>query len=423
MDGNFVIRGDIFFTPEKNKCEMHPDSYLVVKDSRIVCVEKTLSKKYSSLEKHDCSGKLVIPALSDLHVHASQFAFRGLWMDEELLEWLNSHTFPEEEKFADISYARKAYGIFTRQLVRSPSAHACIFATIHKDSTLLLCRMLEEAGLPCYVGKVNMDRNSTPGLSEKTEDSIRETEEYINEVLPSFSLVKPVVTPRFIPSCSDELCRALGELAVKYDLPVQSHLSENLSEVDWVKELCPDSTSYAASYKERGLWGRTKTVMAHCVHSLSREEELLKDENLFIAHCPDSNTNLVSGIMPARFFLDNGYNIGLGSDIAGGVSISLFDAITDAVRVSKLYHRHVDERFAPLTFKEAFFIASKLGGSFFSKTGSFESGYDADILVLDDSSLETPLEGLTVAERVERYVYLNPKGAPEHKICQGKWLF
>ncbi len=344
-------------------------------------------------------------------------------MDEELLSWLNEHTFPEEAKYKDIKYAQKAYSIFAEDLYRSAIARACIFATIHKDSSILLCSMLDELSMPCFVGKVNMDRNSPSILVEDTDESINETLSYVNEVRERFTYVKPIITPRFIPSCSDRLSSALARIAEDENLPVQSHLSENLSEVDWVKELCPQSESYADAYRILGLMGKQKTVMAHCVHSLGREEEILKNENIYIAHCPDSNTNLSSGIMPARYFLDNGYRIGLGSDVAGGVSLSIFRAITDAVKVSKLYYRLVDPSFRALSFNEAFYIATKLGGSFFGRTGSFEEGYEADVVVLDDSSVSSTVQDLSVAERVERYAYLESDKPVIHKIVGGKILF
>ena len=420
---NCIIHVDIFYTTEKDRSVSMPDSDLVIENGKIKDCFRKAPEEYRSFRLLDYSGKLVIPALYDLHIHASQYQFRGLWMDEELLSWLNEHTFPEEAKYRDIKYAHKAYSIFAEDLYKSATARACIFATIHKDSSLLLCRMLDELSMPCFVGKVNMDRNSPSILVENTDESIEETMSYVREVKENFTYVKSIITPRFIPSCSDRLSSALAGIAEKENLPVQSHLSENISEVDWVKELCPHSESYADAYRMLGLMGKQKTIMAHCVHSFGREEEILKNENIYIAHCPDSNTNLSSGIMPARYFLDNGYRIGLGSDVAGGVSLSIFRAITDAVKVSKLYYRLVDPSFRALSFNEAFYIATKLGGSFFGMAGSFEEGYEADVAVLDDSSVSSTVQDLSVAERVERYAYLESDKPVIHKIVGGKILF
>ncbi len=420
---SFIIHGDVFYTPEKDRSVSRADSYLVVADGRIEGCFDSIPDKYSSLSLLECGGKLVIPALYDLHVHASQYQFRGLWMDEELLSWLNNHTFPEEAKYKDTEYAEKAYEIFTRDLYTSATGRACIFATIHRSATLLLCGMLEKLSMPCFVGKVNMDRNSPDMLVEDTDESINETLAYVDEVKRRFTYVKPIITPRFLPSCSDRLSRSLAAIALREELPVQSHLSENLSEIEWVASLSPDSENYADAYRRLGLLGSRKTIMAHCVHSFGREEELLKNSNVYIAHCPDSNTNLSSGIMPVRYFLDNGYKTGLGSDVAGGVSLSIFRAVTDAVRCSKLYYRLVDSSFRALSFNEAFYMATKLGGSFFGRLGSFEEGYEADVVVLDDSSISSAVQDLSVAERVERYAYLESSKPVVHKIVGGKILF
>ena len=127
---------------------------------------------------------------------------------------------------------------------------------------------------------------------------------------------------------------------------------------------------------------------------------------VFVAHCPASNMNLTSGIAPIRKYLDLGLNIGLGSDIAGGHSLSIFKAITDAIQVSKMYYRLVNENYKPLVFTEAFYLATKGGGSFFGNVGSFECGYEFDAIIMDDSVLEHP-QKLNLVERMERAVYLN----------------
>jgi guanine deaminase len=145
--------------------------------------------------------------------------------------------------------------------------------------------------------------------------------------------------------------------------------------------------------------------MAHCVWSSDKEVELMRNNGVFVAHCPASNMNLTSGIAPIRKYLDLGLNIGLGSDIAGGHSDSIFRAITDSIQVSKMYFRMVDEAYKPLVFSEAFYLATKGGGAFFGNVGSFEEGYEFDAVIMDDSVLVHP-QNLTLAERMERAVYL-----------------
>jgi guanine deaminase len=140
--------------------------------------------------------------------------------------------------------------------------------------------------------------------------------------------------------------------------------------------------------------------------------ELMRENGVFVAHCPASNMNLSSGIAPIRKYLDLDMKVGLGSDVAGGHSDSIFRAMTDAIQVSKMYWRHVDQKAKPVTFPEAFYMATRGGGEFFGRVGSFESGYDFDAVVLDDSALAHPQE-LSVPERLERAVYL---GLDSHGI-------
>ena len=146
--------------------------------------------------------------------------------------------------------------------------------------------------------------------------------------------------------------------------------------------------------------------MAHCVWSTDEEVKRMRDNDVFIAHCPASNMNLSSGIAPVRKYLDMDMRIGLGSDVAGGQTESMFRAITDAIQVSKMYRRYIDENAKPVTFEEAFYMATKGGGEFFGEVGSFDEGYEFDAVVLDDSILPHPLD-LNVRQRIERAVYLS----------------
>ena len=199
----------------------------------------------------------------------------------------------------------------------------------------------------------------------------------------------------------------LGKIQKAYNLPVQSHLSENHGEIELVKELCPDSKFYGDAYDKYDLFGKkAKTVMAHCVWSTDDEVERIKENAVFVAHCPASNMNLSSGIAPIRKYLDKGIKVGLGSDVAGGQTESIFRAITDCIQMSKMYWRHVEQDAKPITFEEAFYMATKGGGEFFGKVGSFEEGYEFDAVVLDDSSIVSPNE-LTIRGRIERAIYLS----------------
>ena len=171
----------------------------------------------------------------------------------------------------------------------------------------------------------------------------------------------------------------LREIQNAYDLPVQSHLSENPGEIEWVRQHCPDAEFYGDAYDDYGLFGEDhrrgkhiRTVMAHCVYSSEAKIKRLHDNRVFVAHCPASNVNLSSGIAPVRKYIDEGLKIGIGSDVAGGHTESMLKAVCHAVQVSKIYWRLRDQNLKPLTFDEAFYLGTKGGGEFFGKVGSFE---------------------------------------------------
>ena len=345
-------------------------------------------------------------------------------MDKELLDWLQTYAFPEESRYEDPDYAERAYRIFVEKMRTNATTRACIFATAHVPATLLLMEMLEKSGLITYVGKVSMDRNAPAPLCEESPAvAAAAVEKWLKTSLKKYKNTKPMLTPRFIPSCTDDLLTSLGRFQKKYHVPVQSHLSENLSEIAWVRELCPYSSDYGEAYEHFGLFGgNAPTVMAHGVWPGKREFARIKERGVYIAHCPQSNTNIASGIAPVRQYLDAGIHIGLGSDVAGGSSDSIFRAMVDAIQVSKLRWRLITQDDAPITLDEAFYMATAGGGEFFGKVGKFEEGYEFDAVVLDDENLPAPRE-FSTHERLERIVYLGDDRNIAAKFVAGRKLF
>lgn len=414
-----VLKGDIVFASSKDKLDIYEDSYIVVEDGKVLKITKELEESYKDYPFEDYTNKLIIPGFSDIHLHAPQYPNRGLGLDKELIPWLQTYTFPEEEKYHDLEYSKKVYTRLINDLWRVGTTRSVVFASIHKDSTKLLMDLFIESGLGAYVGKVNMDRNTKEELTEDTEKSILDTEEIIKEYKDKSDLVKPIITPRFAPTCSEELLKALGDLALKYDIPVQSHINENTSEVEWVKELFPNSKNYASVYENFNLFGQVKTVMAHCIYNTDDEIDLMAKNGVYAAHCPYSNYNLSSGIMPIRKFLDKGVAVGLASDISGGNSLSMMSIIAGAIQASKMKWLETNKELAPLSFSEAFYLATKGGGSFFGKVGSFEEGYDFDALVIDDASF-TDIRELTIEERLQKVVYIGDDRNIKERYVKGR---
>jgi len=361
---------------------------------------------------------MIIPGLVDLHTHAPQYAFRGMGMDLELLEWLYKYTFPEESRYESLEYAEKAYPLYVEDLRKSFTTRAVIFSTIHRESALFLVDQLEKTGLITCVGKVNMDRNAPEYYIEKTENSLRETERFIRETR-NYKRTKAILTPRFIPTCTDELMRGLSGIQKESGLGLQSHLSENRNEIQWVKELCPDAEFYGDAYDRFGLFGgKCKTVMAHCVLSGEDETQLMRERGVYIAHCPSSNMNLSSGIAPIRKFITQGVKVGLGTDLAAGHSMSIVDEMICAVQASKMRWRYVSDE-EPINILDAFYMATRGGGEFFGKVGSFDKGYEFDALVIDDSKSRSSIAP-DDRSRFLRSLYLHHECSLRAKYVCGK---
>jgi len=419
-----IYKGNILFSEVPGELTAITDGFIAVDGRKIQGVYEILPEKYKDCPFAEDTKGLIIPGFCDLHIHAPQWITRGMGYSMELLPWLQHYTFPAEEKFSQISFAEKAYGMFVDDLKKSETTRACIFGTVHMESTMLLIEKLKESGLGAFVGKVNMDRNATPGLLENREDSIRETIELL-EWLKSDgdenSLVKYIITPRYVPSTTRELMEDLGKLAAEYDMPVQSHLNENRSEVELVMKLHPECRDFASVYHDYGLLPKGKTVMAHCIYNTEEEMAMLKDLNVTVAHCPQSNANLSSGIMPLRKFIDMGIRTGIGSDVGGGHTLNISEHMTLAIELSKLYWTAHPESKA-LSFAEAFHMATKGGGYFFGKVGSFEKGYEFDALIIDDSDLDSVMP-LSLEERLERYVYTGSRENIAAKYVAGERIF
>lgn len=411
---SFVLKGNICYSIDKDQIACFEDHYLVCVDGLVVGIFPECPQQYKHLPMEDHAGKIIIPGMSDLHIHAPQFSYRGLGMDLELLDWLQAYAFPEEGKYSNLEYADRSYDMFVRHMRRSETTRASIFATLHRPATELLMEKLDKSGLITCVGKVNMDRNSPNYLRES---GIDETRLWLQDTVGKWQHTTPILTPRFIPSCSDEMMRGISRLKEEFKVPVQSHLSENLSEIAWVKELVPGARNYGDAYRLFGLLGGDHPcIMAHCVYSDELEMELMKENGVFIAHSPESNLNVSSGVAPINKYLDFGLRVGLATDVAGGSHESMFKAITHAIQSSKIRWRLLDQSVAPLTFDTAFYLATRGGGAFFGKVGAFEEGYEFDAVILDDSNLSHP-QPLTVRERLERIAYL----ADDRNIC-GKYV-
>ncbi|CAH1252146.1 GDA [Branchiostoma lanceolatum] len=368
-----------------------------------------------------------IPGFVDTHIHAPQYPNTGTKVDLPLLEWLNAYTFPLETKYSDVKFARDVYKKVVHKTLSNGTTTACYFATIHHRASMALCDAAELFGQRAYVGKCNSDQNLPDNYCEGTDASLRDTEEFIIEVLARKNpLITPIITPRYAVSCTTELMSGLGKLAEKYDLPIQSHLCESLAEVKWVSELFPQFHSYTDVYDKCGVF-TNKTVMAHCVYLTEFDLALMKERGVGVSHCPNSNLSICSGLMDSRTWLDKGLKVGLGTDVSGGYHPSMLDAIRLAIHTSNALSIQRPPDYRPLSYQEAFRMAT-LGGAevlaLDDTIGNFEVGKDFDALLVDMESSNSRVDTFdfdSTEDLVQKFLFIgDDRNIQEVYVCGQK---
>ena len=413
-----ILKGNFLYTPKLGELVIREQEYLVVKDGLVVDIYKELPQEYAGEPVTDYGNAIILPAFNDLHIHAPQMVNRGVGFDQELLPWLETYTFPLESRYKDLDFADRSYKRFLNRLWAYGTMRFSAFGTLHKEGTWHLMELTEQSGLSAYIGKVNMDRNSPDILREETAASLADTEELICRCNEELKNVRFILTPRFVPSTTAELMTGLGKLGEKYNLPVQSHLSENRSEVAWVQELHPDIPTYTQVYQDFGLMRPGQTIMAHSIYLSDAEKETLKERHVMLAHCAQSNADLSSGIMPLRKNLEMGLDCCIASDVAGSHTVAMNRHLAMSIEVSKLnWLTHPED--AALTLPEALYLATKKSGSFFGKVGSFEPGYEFDALVVKTDDVDGKLPR-NPFERLELFVYDGDDRDIKVRYCRGK---
>jgi guanine deaminase len=392
-----VFRGRVFtpiadpFSVDAAKSYAYfEDGYLAVDGDRIAGIGdwRDVPRQSSSLTQ---LGRdiLIAPGFVDTHLHAPQIEMIGSY-GGDLLEWLNRYTFPTEAKFSDPKYAEMVARIFFDELLRNGTLCALIFSTIHEQATDIFFAEAERRGFRAIIGKTMMDRNAPDALLESPRDSYEQSRALLQK-WHKRGLLRYAITPRFAPTSTPELLEAAGQLKREFpDAYVHSHISENRNEVQWVHDLFPEA-EYADVYDRYGLLG-DRTVLAHGVYLSEEEIELLARRGARIAHCPNSNLFLGSGLFRLHHTLRAGVAVGLGTDIGAGTTPSMFSTMADAYKVQQVQG-------VSLSPFQLWYLAT-LGGahalSLSEECGSLEAGKSADFVQLDLKS--TPL----VALRTER---------------------
>ena len=397
-----LFHGIIITSKNRNELSVWEDSYIAV-DHGLVEEIYPQMPEFADIPVTDYGEDLIIPAFSDLHVHAPQYPQRGTEMDLLLHDWLHQYTFPLERRFEDPEFAHAAYDAFLDDMLEHGTMHAVIFGTIHREATGYLIERMERMGLHGLVGKVNMDMDSPDYLCETTEDSLRETETFL-ERYQSNRTAKPILTPRFAPTCTWELLKGLGALGYKYQTGVQTHLVESLWEAQQAKKLYPECGCDTGIYEQSGLLGNGPVVGAHFIFPEDEDIRIMKKYGGYAVQCPDSTNNILAGIMRTGALADEGIRIGLGSDIAGASNLGIYSQIARSVQLSKYKVFYEPEGNRTISFEEAFYMGTKEGGALFGKTGSLEPGYAFDALVI--GGIADRFYKLSPVQLLERFCYL-----------------
>jgi guanine deaminase len=348
----FIVAARLMQTPAANRLQVIEDAVIAVDDGGLItAVETAGSEAGGALLRSTAAhvtttpGSVLIPGLVDLHVHAPQWPQLGTGLDLPLERWLFEHTFPLEARYADPSFAHPVWTDMVDTLLRHGTTTATYFATIDAAATTALAREAADAGQRAFVGRVAMDHpDGTPdwyrdrSAAAGVAASARSIDE-IAAIDAGRGLVRPIITPRFTPACTDDLLRGLGELAAATGTLVQTHCSES----DWAHGYALErfGTTDSSALDAFGLL-RPGTVLAHSNHVTDDDARLIRDRGAGIAHCPLSNAYFANAVLPVRRLVDRGVRVGLGTDVAGGASPSLLHQAHDAVTVSRLLRDGVD---------------------------------------------------------------------------------
>lgn len=401
-----LIHADIVFSKDREHLEVHPDSYISVEKGKVKGIWPVIPEEYQNVPLTDYGDCVIIPAFSDLHVHAPQYLNRGLEMDLLLADWLEQCTFPMEAKFEDPEFAKLVYDAFVDDMIANGTMHACVYGTIHSEATSYLLERMDHKGIKGFVGKVNMDCSAQDDLLEKSDESIRKTEEFLERYSRNVN-TRPIITPRFAPTCTRELISGLGKLGKKYNVGMQTHLVESRWEAEQAKALFPECSCDTEIYERAGLMDNGPVIGGHFIFPSDDDIRIMKRHNCYAAHCPDATISVIAGIMRTGTLLDRGLRIGLGSDISAGHHIGVYTQAARAVQLSKLKQFYEPEDNRKITFPEAFWMATKQSGHLFGDTGSFEPDSAFDALVID--GLSDAARKLSPEQIVERFCYIGTK--------------
>lgn len=379
---------DPFYVAQNQSVRYVPDGLLVVENGIVKAfgAYDRLQEQFSDIPASEYPGMLLMPGFIDMHVHYSQTGMIAAY-GKQLLDWLNQYTFPTELKFKDREYAAQVASIFVDELLRNGTTTAVVLAAVFSASVDAFFEAASRRNLRAIAGKVMMDRNAPKYLTDTAQESYRDSKTLIEKWHHNRRLLY-AVSPRFAPTSTPEQLMLAGKLLQEHpDVYLHTHLSENVNEVAWVKELFPECKGYLDVYDRAGLVGE-RSIFAHGVQLTNAEFQRLSEAKSTIAFCPTSNLFLGSGLFDIEQAksIDFPVKVGLATDVGAGTSLSMLQTANEAYKVAQL-------RQYSLSAFQALFLAT-LGGAralcIDDRLGNFEVGKEADFVVLDLRS--TPLQ-------------------------------
>lgn len=361
------------------------DGILLIENGKVAQVGAAaeLLPKLAGVEVQHYRDALITPGFIDTHIHYPQTGMIASY-GEQLLDWLETYTFPTEQQFADKAHASDVAAIFLKELLRNGTTTALVFGSVHPQSVDAFFEQADKLNLRMIAGKVLMDRNAPDYLTDTAETGYAESKALI-ERWHGKGRLHYAVTPRFAPTSTPEQLELAGKLLGEYpDLYMHTHLSENRKEIEWVKALFPERKGYLDVYDHHRLIG-PRAVLAHGVHLCDEECQRLAETGSAVAFCPTSNLFLGSGLFDLNKLEAHGVRVGLGTDVGAGTSFSQLQSLNEAYKVMQLQGKKLDP------FKSLYLAT--LGGAnalyLDDRLGNFLPGKDADFLVLDYNA--TPL--------------------------------
>ncbi len=427
--GKNIIYGHILNPKDNQTIEFIQNGFIEFDQisGKITSIGKFNSKPKANKTEAE---KLIIPGLVDLHSHIPQLP--GVAKNaNELLPWLKNHIFPLEIKFKDIEYAEQIARFFFTEALRFGTTTIVAYGSVHKEATDVAFQVAQEIGLRAFIGKVMMDRDmkrypeELPLMARNIKDSVDLAKKWHNS---NGGLLQYIFSPRFAATCSMRLLQKTAEVAKEGDFFIQTHLAENQSEIRFIKSLfekekhrVPTNTHI---FKKSNLLGE-KTLLAHCLYLSNVELQIIAESKSNIIHCPTSNIFLQSGFMPLRRYQFHNIPIGLGTDVAGGYSLSMFNCMRDAIETSKIVNLIYDNRPTPfLTVTEAFWMATFGGAKILKledKIGSLDVNKEADIVVIKPNNIFRFYNNNNSAENIlENLIYLPHTYSIEKVFVRGK---